>query len=249
MYVVDFMKLSEQSSKELGLRLESIFMRVHDAQLSKRYDCVWDCCCDHGYLGTKMLLHKLHGQFLFVDQVPHITDRLLSRLGELDVDNYQVITADAGELNFISDKNHLVIIAGVTGTNVQTIIDDILTNNSAVAIDFMVCATRGNFEVRSYLQAKGFYLLDEILVTEKKRHYEIIHVTVLKEAGRELSDVGEMWDLQNPDHLHYLQGRIRHFERESQGEVRNDDGVQQNAKRALLSYQSLMDGFLDKGSQ
>lgn len=237
------------SYKTLGPRLGTIFSRVSAAQATATYDCLWDLCCDHGYLGINILQAGLPGQLFFVDQVPTITDKLQQRLGNRPSSQVQVLTTDAGGLRVDPHKRHLMIIAGVTGTNVIAILQKIIANNQPVRLDMMICATRGNADIRQYLQEIGAGLLHECLVTEKSRHYEVLHVSVHVSmhvsmhvaTDNPVSAVGEMWDLQQPDHVAYLKARVSHYQRESQHSSK--------ARSALLAYQSVLAGESPMGSQ
>jgi len=236
------------TAQELGPRLEAICELVCQAQFQQealwslpgRYDRVWDCCCDHGYLGLTLLQQVMPGTMCFVDQVPHITKKLGCHLAETGFTNYEVFTEDAGKLEFSKQERHLVIIAGVTGTNVIRILAAILENarftqNAARNIDVIVCPTRGAYDVRDYMRSKSLALIHESLVSEKKRQYEILYVSCSQEnrARSIISEVGNMWDYENPDHRRYLDGRICHYQREANGENRD------RAKRALLAYQTI----------
>ena len=49
------------------------------------YDLVWDCCCDHGLLGFKILADGLVKQVNFVDVVPDIIERLDAKLKNIHI--------------------------------------------------------------------------------------------------------------------------------------------------------------------
>lgn len=61
-------------------------MRLPNARLTPRMKCfiehalkeqpLWDICCDHGYVGIKALESSEFSEVHFVDQVPHIMERL-----------------------------------------------------------------------------------------------------------------------------------------------------------------------------
>lgn len=53
---------------------------------------VWDFCCDHGYLGLNAYSSGDFPQIHFVDQVPHIIEKLESRFRKdyFDSQNFQV---------------------------------------------------------------------------------------------------------------------------------------------------------------
>jgi len=227
---------------ELGARLEYIFSLVNRAQLPKKpmlpasYDRIWDCCCDHGYLGIKMLQQHIPGTICFVDQVPHITQKLNETLDKLSLERYEVYTDDASNLRFSEGDRHLVILAGVTGTNVITILNRILDKHAHQNIDFIVCPTRGGFDVRRCMIDKQLYLINESIVSENDRQYEVIYAggSNERETRYLVSEVGAMWDKGSAEHLSYLEGRISHYQRESKGQGRAE------AAYALGCYQGVL---------
>lgn len=215
----------------LGPRLQSLFDIVEAAQRQvPRYDRVWDCCCDHGYLGLKILDAALCEKLIFVDQVPHIVQRLRTKLLPFPADSYGAIAGDAASLCFDPNKRHLVILAGVSGKTVISIMEAICSNHRCAQIDFLLCPTKSLYDVREYLISERFLLAHEAIVTEKRRHYEVIYIQSSKQlADRNEGDVGArstvsatgaMWCGDNVEHRQYLAKLVAHYQRESQGEGR-----------------------------
>ena len=68
------------SARGLGTRLDALLQVIRVAHEYRRYDSVWDLCCDHGYLGLRVLHEALCDQVVFVDRVPHIMADLAARL-------------------------------------------------------------------------------------------------------------------------------------------------------------------------
>lgn len=222
----------------LGPRLQSIFDIVESVQQEGCYDAVWDCCCDHGYLGINILNAQISGKLYFVDQVPHIIKRLVPKLEQYPAAKYDLFSADAGELKFNSHQRHLVILAGISGKTIIKVMQTIKQNHPNGQIDFILCPTNAIYNVRDYLNQQPLGLLDELLVTEKNRHYEVIYVSSLVEDkvdGKTVSLTGAMWDGENKTHQGYLDKLIKHFEREAQGDDR------QRSKDILKEYQTTYD--------
>lgn len=218
----------------LGARLQSIFDLVEAAQLqsSSRYDCIWDCCCDHGYLGIKIVEADFCDKLIFVDQVPHIIQWLASKLETLPKERFKLIAGDAADLVFDLKQRHLVILAGVGGSTVMTIMEAILKSYAGHSIDFLLCPTNSVFEVREYLIKERVTLLDEWIVSEKRRQYEVMHVRAATEVedGLKVSSVGNMWDVSDQEHRVYLKKIIDHYQRAALG----DDAVR--SKLILEEY-------------
>lgn len=92
------------------------------SQKEKRYTCIWDCCCDHGFLGIKILADDLCDQLIFVDSVAPIMAKLAARLRPYPPGRYVLLTQDAGTLRFHPDRQHLVILAGLGGEQIVDIV-------------------------------------------------------------------------------------------------------------------------------
>ena len=85
---------------------------------------------------------------------------------------------DVGQLplNQYSEQ-HLVVIAGVGGELTQTLIEAVISNNPNMSFDFLLCPVHQLFELREYLGKGDFSMIDEKLVEENRRFYEILHVS------------------------------------------------------------------------
>ncbi len=221
----------------LGARLQSLFDLIEAAkqQPSNRYDRIWDCCCDHGYLGIKIVEAELCDKLIFVDQVPHIIQWLESKLEMLPKERFGLIAGDAADLVFEQGQRHLIILAGVGGSTVTTIMGAILKTYVGDSIDFLLCPANGVFGVREYLIEERVSLKDEWIVSEKGRQYEVLHVS----AGMEIdghvkvSSVGNMWDVNDQEHQAYLKKIIAHYQRAALG------GDAERSKMILEVYRGI----------
>ena len=193
-------------SSKLGPRLSSIYDLIIQTQQKKPYLYIWDCCCDHGYLGIKILANKLCEKVVFVDQLPHLIEQLNNKLAPFDIGRHELITANAGNLNFNANTRNLVILAGVGGDTSVDIVQSIIKNHPSGLIDFIFCPSSSKQTLRKYLAQNKFGLLDEKLVYDNKRYYEILFVKRTSEESDEskvLLNCG-LWEDENPDHQRYL---------------------------------------------
>jgi len=193
-------------SSRLGPRLNSILELVTLLQQQTPYPYIWDCGCDHGYLGIKILAENLCEKLVFVDQQAHIIEQLSNKLAPFSTGKHELIAADAGELCFDSQHRHLVILAGVGGENMVRIISAMEHKHPDVQIDYIFCPSSNQNALRKYLAAENFGLVFESLTCENRRCYEILFCQG-KTATGDLPRVSlscEMWEADNPDHQHYL---------------------------------------------
>ncbi|MCW8995458.1 MAG: tRNA (adenine(22)-N(1))-methyltransferase TrmK [Psychromonas sp.] len=200
----------------MGRRLQQI-----EAMIARQYTHIWDCCCDHGQLGFSLLNAQAAQTVHFVDIVPKLLEQIeqtLRKYWQGDNKSWQVHCTDAGKLPIKqfsgepqTDK-HLLIIAGIGGDLVIELLQSLLSVTAGYHVEYILCPVHHNYKVRQFLIKNHFMLINEALVFENKRGYEILHVSL--EARQPLSPVGSvMWDFSDPLHLDYLHKTIRHYQR------------------------------------
>jgi tRNA (adenine22-N1)-methyltransferase len=214
--------------KKISKRLQKI-----DSLITAQYQSIWDCCCDHGLLGLTLLKRKAAEKIHFVDIVPALTSKvellLKTHFNSADfTDRWQVHCIDVAELPLKAQDKQLVIIAGVGGGLVAEFIDKIigcfqqnLPEGSNRELEFILCAVHHNADVRRCLIKHNVTLLEECIVSENKRFYEVIHVRTqfssnpsIENKSRNVSPVGDkMWDLSNEEHQIYLTKTLSHYQR------------------------------------
>lgn len=191
------------------------------------YGVVWDCCCDHGLLGFKILADGFVKQVNFVDVVPDIIDRLNTKLEtyshHLPVDvQWQTFCADVADIPLADSQDlmqtqpsgkpqQLVIISGVGGELMIDMLDKLIHRYNGHNIDYLLCPVHHTYKLRSKLLQLNFKLKQEQLIIDNKRGYELLLVNQLK--GRELSATGnELWK-NTKYHQDYLLKLITHYQR------------------------------------
>ncbi|WP_432459598.1 tRNA (adenine(22)-N(1))-methyltransferase [Agarivorans sp. QJM3NY_25] len=212
-----------------------------DQLITQHYRDIWDCCCDHGQLGAQLLQREIAGTVHFVDQVSTISAQLEQQLQRFFPCNkshsspkWLVHCIDAGELPLSaahpSQTKELIIIAGVGGELCIQLIDSILSKHPQRPLEFILCPVHHQYELREFLAKKKLALLSEHLIEDKRRCYEVLHVSTT--AGLNISPIGQqMWQLTNPEHRRYLLRTIQHYQRMSQA----------SAHPALSQYQALLE--------
>ena len=224
----------------IGPRLQAIADIILTQQCINHYDVVWDCCCDHGYLGIHLLNEKLAAKVYFVDQVPHIMQRLTPKLSDYNDDQYSVYCTDVAKITLNPIQRHVLVLAGISAKNIIGIMEDIRQRYPHVSLDFILCPTNAIYNLRGYLHQRknDISLLSEHFVSEKNRHYEIIHISSYSTGGN-VSLTGLQWQQENIVHREYLSKLILHFERESQGEGRSRSKA--NLHQYKLTYTNIFE--------
>ncbi len=237
--------------KKISKRLQKI-----DSMISDHYQSIWDCCCDHGLLGFSLLKRKAAQKIHFVDIVPSLTSNieqlLQQHFNSIDyVQHWQVHCIDVAKIPLTKQDKQLVIIAGVGGELLTNLVEKTISNyrqeypdNSTSWLEFILCPVHHNYQVRQTLIKHNFILVDECIVTENKRFYEIIHVKVQltnkptkQEYVSSLSPVGDkMWDFSLNEHQQYLSKTIKHYQLMS---LAAPSSEQDKIKTIIEQYSSL----------
>lgn len=197
----------------LSTRLSSIVT----AASSYDFQHIWDCCCDHGYLGEALIGEHPNSHIHFVDVMPHIINDISARLSKHSQKNWLTHCADAKTIKLDENQSHLIIIAGVGGDLLIEMVSDIVKNHQTLIrmnrLDFILCPVRQLHKVRDGLNKLKLGLVDEKILHENNLFYEIIHVS--NHSNNTVSLIGkEMWDLSNKQHMKYRNIMIHHYEKQ-----------------------------------
>ncbi|WP_220718246.1 tRNA (adenine(22)-N(1))-methyltransferase [Agarivorans litoreus] len=188
-------------------------------QINQHYQDIWDCCCDHGLLGADLVKRNSADCVHFVDSVPQICLQLEQQLQRYLPYSSSSLTApwqvhcqDVAQLKLSENDNQLVIIAGVGGELCIQLLKGILVHNHTVDFELIICPVHYQYELRQFLLSNRFGLIDEQLIEENQRYYEILHLSTT--ANSPISQIGDaMWDLSKPEHKAYLNKTIAHYRR------------------------------------
>jgi len=206
------------------------------------YQVVWDCCCDHGLLGIKILADGLIKQVNFVDIVPELIDKLEHKLIKYGHHlpsecQWQTICQNVAELRLIesspNNTNQLVIISGVGGELMVNMLTELMERYAGKDIDFLLCPVHHTYKLRKALIELNFGLKQEQYLSENKRDYELMLVNQVSDQS--ISSTGDLLWKQNNGSKQYLLKLISHYQRiantKSESNLLYDD--------ALRDYKSL----------
>lgn len=214
----------------LSQRLKQI-----DSMITQRYNHIWDCCCDHGYLGLELLSRNSADTLHFVDVIPELMIDLKKRLCERpayqqECNHWQLHCIDVTLLpigDTLKDDTHLIIIAGVGGELVIKLVEALLRNNPNCVLEFLLCPVYHQYKLRQALISWNLRLKAEHLTRDKGRFYEILHVTTNGDVGCNISPVGSvMWDFNRSAHRDYQTRMLAHFERMTKSVEMQTDAMQ-----------------------
>lgn len=202
---------------KLGKRLQKIKEMVN---IDSDFAEIWDCCCDHGYLGFALLKEEAASKIHFVDVLPALTDKVEQDLKSFykgSCDNWEVHCIDVAELpiNFEDQKKHLIIIAGIGGELMIELLAPLferIKKSGVDHIEFLLSPVHHNFALRQFLIQYDYLMVKEQLIFENNRGYEVIHISLL--GDQVISETGlTMWNFEDQNHQHYLEKTMQHYQR------------------------------------
>ena len=219
------------------------------------YQHIWDCCCDHGFLGISLLSNQAAETIHFVDIVPELVANLENKLRQfhdkaLDLEKtprqfhdkpqskWKTHCVDVAALLIGKyEGKHLVIIAGVGGDLMTRMIDAIHQRHQHLNIDFLLCPVNRQFIVREKLIALKFGLYDEILIEDKQRFYEILFVSSTPQSNSSISPVGDkIWQAGTTSQTQiiqdYLNKTLNYYQKVRQGN-------ESNVEHIISAYQAV----------
>ncbi|MCL1067965.1 tRNA (adenine(22)-N(1))-methyltransferase TrmK [Shewanella olleyana] len=223
------------------MKLSKRLQQINSMVLSG-YDHIWDCCCDHGFLGGALLTRQAAPNIHFVDIVAELMNELEQKLIKLDSSsklnpavpsNWFTHCMDVAKLPL--DKycgKHLIIMAGVGGDLMNEFINSIQKQYANLNIDFLLCPVHHQYSLRQNLISLDFSLKQECLVEDNKRFYEILLVAnytssacipdslnpKTHKTSHAISEVGEqIWfnNIENEQSVsqRYLNKTLSHYQR------------------------------------
>jgi len=242
------------------LKLSNRLQQIEKMAISQQYDHIWDCCCDHGLLGFALLSQqvatKLSSNIHFVDIVPELMTAIESKLQRFYSNAcWQTHCLDVAKLPLAQHQGkHLVIIAGVGGDLMIEFIESIYKQHKNLNIDFLLCPVHHQFLLRSKLIELDFSLIDEVLVEENRRFYEIILLSSISEKDKKINPVGDkIWQSLSTKHSSssqqaevaekYLTKTLKHYQRMQQGLLQRSLQENSNDVNASASVQDIINAY------
>ena len=194
---------------------------------------IWDCCCDHGYLGQQLMVEHPTSQIHFVDVMPHLINEVKNRLNNHVQTNWVTHCTSAENIQLHTKHNHLVIIAGVGGDLLIEIVTRIINKHANlikdIRLDFILCPIRQLHKVREGLNGLKLGLVNEKIIQDNKQFYEIIQVS--NQSNRPISLVGDMmWDASNSQHRAYRNIMMAHYQKQPNDDAKNLFKLYQNIR-------------------
>ena len=132
---------------------------------------VWDFCCDHGYLGWAALESQKFEDVFFVDQVPHIIEKLEQKVVPLDFRkkaHFRAVPAQCLQ----EPVKGTVVIAGVGAYTAFEIIETLWKKDLLKARRLIVSPQRDDEKLSSWMHSLGEEFNHRYSLTNKQHVLE-----------------------------------------------------------------------------
>lgn len=234
------------TSLKLSKRLTQI-----EKMVSSKYTHIWDCCCDHGFLGAALLSRQAASTIHFVDIVPQLIAVLENKLtcfygnpanSVATSSRWQTHCIDVTTLPLPQYAgNHLIIIAGVGADLMIKFIQAINQSHPSLTIDYLLCPVHHQFALRRTLIELKLSLKDEELIEDNDHFYEIILASSTSNKNNAVSPTGnKIWQAQSTKQAdvieRYLNTTLSYYRRNQRGDPNSVDHI-------IEAYSKVLDGI------
>ena len=196
---------------------------------NRGYSDIWDTCCDHGKLGYKLIRHFPNSLIHFNDIVPHIIEKLKTKLYNVPSERYTLNTLDARNIK-VSNDNTLIYICGIGGKMAIEIVNDLVFNNTN-DFDLILCTHYHQHELRESLRDLNFKLIQSDLIVHQGQQYEMLYIS--RSRGVTIPPLSE--ELFNKDcekSRAYFEKSMNHFKKNA--------NFSEKSKEIYTFYRSLL---------
>ncbi len=139
----------------------------------------WDFCCDHGYIGIYALKSERFSEVHFVDQVPHIMERLKALFRQSKNPKYDFKyffhTSSGEDLQYVVNGNCL--IAGVGGTTIKIILESLLKSDRLEAKRLLLSPHLDEHILIPFMESLSeLYLFNEKIEIQEGRRVRPLYI-------------------------------------------------------------------------
>ncbi|MDD7464546.1 MAG: class I SAM-dependent methyltransferase [Anaerococcus sp.] len=148
---------------------------------------VIDIGTDHGLVPLYLAKNDISKEILATDISENSLSKLVDSLDE-ETSKYIKTMVTDGFTGIEKDDKQVAIIAGMGANTIMEIIEKSL--DFAQNLDYMILASNiGNEKLRAFLLENSFEILEDFLVYENKKYYDIIKASFGKKEAYDLSEI------------------------------------------------------------
>lgn len=148
---------------------------------------VIDIGTDHGLVPLYLAKNDISKEILATDISENSLSKLVDSLDE-ETSKYIKTMVTDGFDGIKKDDNQVAIIAGMGANTIMEIIEKNL--DFAQNLDYMILASNiGNEKLRAFLLENSFEIMEDFLVYENKKYYDIIKASFGKKEAYDLSEI------------------------------------------------------------
>lgn len=157
------------------------------AKYIEPYKKIADVGCDHGYLIIEAFNNHKIESAVAIDNKKGPLDSAITNISKYQFINNVRFSLSSG-ISDIDSDTEVVIIAGMGGLLINQIISADIDNLKNVK-RLIIEANRNQYDCRKYLSSIGFKIIDESVVYENNKYYQIIILDKSNSDNIDYSDI------------------------------------------------------------
>ncbi len=132
-----------------------------------------DVGCDHGYLIIEAFLNGKVNKAIAIDNKNGPLNSAKSNISKYDINNIRYSLSSG--IKDIDNDTNCIVIAGMGGLLINSIIEEGIKNNKVNDNQLYILEPNRNvYEVREFLNGLNFKILDEEVIYDQKKYYEVL---------------------------------------------------------------------------
>lgn len=152
------------------MNIDNRLKRITDFIPSDSY--ILDVGCDHALLDIYLSLNRKNIKLIASDINENPLKKAQENIRKYNLED-KITLVKADGISKINDEVDIVVLAGMGSSTINNIINKDLEKLKNIK-KIIISSHTSNFELRENMNKKGFKIIDEVVVFDKGKYYEII---------------------------------------------------------------------------
>lgn len=152
------------------MNIDNRLKRITDFIPSDSY--ILDVGCDHALLDIYLALNRKNVKLIASDINENPLKKAQENIRKYNLED-KITLVKADGISKINDEVDIVVLAGMGSSTINNIINKDLEKLKNIK-KIIISSHTSNFELRENMNKKGFKIIDEVVVFDKGKYYEII---------------------------------------------------------------------------
>ncbi|HHT96559.1 MAG TPA: SAM-dependent methyltransferase [Clostridiales bacterium] len=164
---------------------------------------VADIGCDHAYTSIYLIKNKISSKIIAMDINQGPLDRALENIKKYQYNKYIETRLSNGLDKLKKDEVDTILISGMGGNLIVDILDKNL--DTVYKVKELILQPQSDiYKVREYIKRIGFMIIDEDILIDEDKYYNIIKTTNKRYINDDnIKDLESKYDLIETEHIYY----------------------------------------------